>query len=187
MIPYDQQTYRVGGDYWYHATGVGTSAATALSTGVQYFIPVRIDNEITIKSIGVEATATAATAVAQIGVYKDAGKHYPRPGELITQVGTNVNVAAAAFAESSTAECDITSPGLYWFSIVNQTAAATVRTFSLVKPCVPLALGTTEPAAVGVTVAYTISSITAAALVDVSATATLAGVTLAPWLYMQVD
>lgn len=187
MIPYNQQTYRVGGDYWYHATGVGTSAATALSTGVQYFIPVRIDNELVIKSIGVEATATAATAVAQVGVYKDAGLHYPRPGALIAQVGTNVSVAAAAFAESSTATATISSPGLYWFSIVNQTAAATVRTFSLVRPVVPLFLGTTEPAAVGVTVAYSQASITAAALADVSASATLTGQVVAPWLYFQVD
>lgn len=187
MLPYVQKTYKVGNDEYY-ALPVGVTGTEALTTGREYFLPIRIDNEITIKTIGVEATATAAGAIARVGLYKDAGLYFPRPGALIAEADATVSVAAAGFEEGAFAThvLRVSEAGLYWLAIVNQTAAATVRTLSGVELDARIPFGTAEPAAQSVAVGYYKAGVTGA-LGDVAVADTLVPVVEAPWLYFKVD
>ncbi len=188
MLPYQQQTHRVGADIYY-ATEVGVTGTEAVTAGTQYFIPYRFDNKVTITKIGFECTATVATAVARLGVYKDAGLYYPRPGDLVAAGDSTVDAASAAFNEAafSTNVLTISKPGLYWLSIAVQVANGTVRTSSGIRQAgIPIPLTTTEPAAQAVGCGYTKTG-TTGALADVTTSTTLTGVSEVPWLYFLVD
>jgi len=162
------------------------SAGVAQTLQLQHFIPVRFDNKGVIKTVGCSVSGTVASAVSRVGVYKDAGKYAPRPGELIAQVSAAFATAALG-APEGTVNAAITKPGLYWLSFAMQTANGTIRTSSGVRQAgVLLPLTTTEPAAQLVGCGYTQTSITSA-LASVSATATLTGVGEVPWLYFQVN
>ena len=186
-LPYTRSARKTGADEYY-TMPVGTSAATALTTGRQYFVPVRIDSVCGIKKLGVEPTATAATAIGRVSVYKDAGLAYPRPGELIKETAATIDLSAAGFIEGTfTSNASITKPGIYWLSLVNQTAAATVRTSSLVENGgVALQFGTTKPAAASVIGSLYLASITGA-VADVSVSATLVPSAFSPWFYYVID
>lgn len=185
-LPYTRNSVRVGADIYY-ATEVGVTGTEAITAGTQYFIPFRFDNKCSIKKIGFECTATVASAVARLGVYRDAGLYHARPGDLIAEATGTVAASAAAFNEGDFTAASITKPGLYWLSLAMQTANGTVRTSSAVRQAgVLLPLTTTEPAAQAVGCGYTQTSITGA-LANVSAAASLTGVGEVPWLYILID
>lgn len=189
-LPYATKSFRLGTSAapLYHNLPVGVMAAGVAQTlQRQFFIPIRIDNKLTIKTIGCHATSTVATAVSRVGVYKDAGKYYARPGELIGEASSTISTAAAGYPEgtlSSTAGL-IKKPGLYWLSIVTQTAQGTLDHATMIDPIVPLSFGTTAPAAVSPVGALYQASISGA-MADVSSTATLVGSVSWPWLFFSV-
>lgn len=189
-LPYTQRGYRLGTSAapLYHNMPVGVAAAgVTQTTGRQFFIPIRIDNKLTIKTIGTHATSTVSNAVARVGIYKDAGQYYARPGELIGEASSTISVAAAAYVEGTltAAAGAVKKPGLYWLSIVTQTAAGTLDHATMIEPVVPLSFGTTAPAAVSPVGALYQASITGA-MADVSSTATLVGSVSWPWLFFSV-
>jgi hypothetical protein len=185
-LPYTRNSVRVGADIYY-ATEVGVTGTETVTAGTQYFVPFRFDNKCQINKVGFECTATVASAVARLGIYKDAGLYFPRPAELIAEATGTVAASAAAFNEGDFTSAVISKPGLYWLSFAMQTANGTIRTSSGVRQAgVLLPLTTTEPAAQLVGCGYTQTSITSA-LASVSASATLTGVGEVPWLYFQVN
>lgn len=185
-IPYTRNSVRVGADIYY-ATEVGVTGTEAITAGTQYFVPFRFDNKCVINKVGFECTATVATAVARLGIYKDAGLYHPRPGELIAEATGTVAASAAAFNEGDFTSATISKPGLYWLSLAMQTANGTVRTSSAVRQAgILLPLTTTEPAAQAVGCGYTQTSVTSA-LANVATTASLVGVGEVPWLYFQIN
>jgi hypothetical protein len=188
MLQYTQQTYQLGSTAAtaaYYELPVGTiSAGVAQTTGRQFFIPVRFDNKVKLYKIGTHATSIVATAVARVGLYRDAGQYYPRPGVLMGEAAATLNVAAAGYVEG-TVDQAITKPGIYWLSIVTQVAAGTLDCATAVDSGVPLNFGTTAPAAVGTVGAYYQSSITAA-LADVALATSLVGAVTWPWIWFSV-
>lgn len=190
MLQYTQKTRQLGTSSSpnYHELPVGTiSAGATQTTGRQFFIPIRIDQKLTIGKIGCHATSTVATAVARVGVYKDAGLAYPRPGVLVGEAASTLDVSAAGYPEGTltTTTGAVARPGLVWLSIVTQTAAATLDACTNVENAVPLNFGTTKPAAVGTVGAYYKAGVTGA-LADVGATDTLVGAVVSPWLFYAV-
>jgi hypothetical protein len=106
---------------WYggpaHVTG--TNAA---GIGVGTYIPVYVPNACSLSKFVVEATA--ATAVARLGLYASNGLG-SGPGTLLLDAGT-VDISSAAVVEATV---DIAvERGLYWGFAVSQVASGTMRT-----------------------------------------------------------
>lgn len=188
MLQYTQRTYRVGSDEWY-TLPLGTSTTLTTTLQRQFFIPIRIDNKLAIKSLGLEITTGGASSVFRYGIYNDAGKYAARPGTLIAEATATVTGASTGFIDNpfTVANSVVRRPGLYWLSVVNQSGtAAVVRAASNVESDARLSFGTTEPAAAGTVGAVYLASVSGA-MADVSATASLVGAVSWPWLYFQVD
>lgn len=185
MLPYIAQTYEVGRDLYYGAP-YGATGTEEISVGHQYFVPLRIDNAITIKKIGIEPTATVSSAVVRAGVYKDAGLYFAKPGELLADFGT-ITASAAAFNETDgTVTLEVDKPGVYWFAFAGQTAAPTVRSSSAFPSPVVVPVGTSEPSAQVCGLGYRQTGVTGA-FAAVARTTNLTGVAEVPWFYFQVD
>jgi len=190
-LPYLRQARNVAATaatarYYTMPLGV-ISAGVAQTTGKQFWIPVRFDNKCIVNKIGVRATSTVSGSVSRVGIYKDAGLFHPRPGDLIGEASATLNTAAAAYVEGTLTAANgaVTKPGLYWLSIVTQTAAGTLDSASAIDSGIPLDFGTTAPAAVGTVGAYSVLLVTGA-LASVANTTALTANTVWPWLYYSV-
>jgi len=171
----------------YYTMPLGVTSVVTQTTGKQFWIPVRFDNKCIIDNIGVHPTSTVSGAVSRVGIYKDAGLFHPRPGDLIGEASSTISTAAAAYVEGTLTAANgaIPKPGLYWLSIVTQTAAATLDSAGAIDHGIPLDFGTTAPSAVGTIGAYSVTGITGA-LANVANTTALVGNTAWPWLYYSV-
>jgi hypothetical protein len=104
------------------ATGV-TTGAPGLSVLMcsRLFFP----EPTNLALIGVEVTATAATAVQRLGLYADDGTGYP--GLLLLDAGT-VDGASSTGNKEITISAQVS--GLIWLATAAQTAAATLRAYN---------------------------------------------------------
>lgn len=177
--------------HWYKAP-LQNAAASLFTTVLnsQVFIPVVIGNRVRVDALGLEVTtAQAAASVARLGIYKNTGAEDPRPGNLIVEATSTVNTnsATAQSLAISTVVNGVTNAyaelnqGLYWFSVVVQTAAGTavVRGDAVPSHNVILPLGTYATAITSlVTIVnsgfYTQASISGA-LADVTASNLVVG------------
>lgn len=185
-IPFTRHAHFVGTAaaplYYQLPLGV-ISAGVAQTLNLQHFLPVRIDSKGVIKTVGCSVSSTVANAVSRVGVYKDAGTAGPRPGELIAQVSSAFATAALG-APEGTVNATIKTPGLYWLSIVTQTAAATLDSIQRIQ-LLPLPFGTTKPTTFGTVVGYTRASVSST-MSDVLPTTSLSASQVSPWLFYSI-
>jgi hypothetical protein len=140
---------------------VNTWATNAVTLNKLIAIPVYIPQLCILTEIGA-ATSAAAAGVLRFGVY-DLDQARSRPGSLIQDFGTvSNNVISNDVAVTSIYK--VLRPGWYYFAVVQQTAAATMRTFANAGAPgnAPIIMSSAVRAAAGTVYAYSQASITGA-------------------------
>lgn len=139
----------------YYASPVGVTTGTGVATLNDWqALPIWVPTRTTFDRIGCEVTATTASAVVRLGVVGDTGGMYP--GSLILDAGTVDAASSTGFKEIT---IDLTlNPGVYWLTNCSQTAAATLRLFTLGHQMI----GTSAPSSSSITIAYKMASVTGA-------------------------
>lgn len=167
------------------------NAAASLFTPVlnqQVFVPFIIGNRIRVDQIGLEVTtAQGAASVARLGIYTNLAVDDARPGALLVEATSTVNansatlqgLALSAVVSGVTQAYAELRQGLYWASLVVQTAAGTAVIRGDAVPShnviTPLAAASTAITSLGTIVnngCYTVAGITGA-LADVTTATTL--------------
>lgn len=143
------QTSYLAGNYY--GPGVSHTVSTgAAGLNVQTFMPFYVGAPFTCDKIGVEATATAATAVARLGIYASDGTAQ-KPATLLAAAAATVDISAASGSDGVITDLAYTfSPGLYFLSAVSQTASGTLRCIASTNgmPTISAAAGATPFGAV---------------------------------------
>lgn len=179
--------HRLGNAEWY--TVPGPVSTLLLTDQQQLFVPYYFAEQVTLDRVGVEVTTggTAASSVIRVGIYKDAGLNYARPGELQVDLGT-LDGNPVAFTSITPSSSLVIKQGLVWFSVCQQANPATKSTIRTVtSPTVPfinLSHGTTAAAATQA-VAYAKAS-TSGAFADVTSATTLTTVSAGPRVQFRI-
>lgn len=123
-------------------TAHATRTATASTLDRLYFIPLRLGKTQKFDRSAFDVTVLAATGVVRLGIYEDAGNW---PGKLALDITGASPVPTTAVAAPQQIIDKELMYGLWWLALVNQVAAATLRTTaSLVEGTTATPGGTTN-------------------------------------------
>lgn len=162
----------VSGRY-YGPAGAHVPGTNAAGIGVLTVVPIWVPGSYSIDRLVVEATATASTAVARLGVYSSNSDDMP--STLLLDAGT-VDISSAAIVSATLDPVLALTKGLYWLAAVSQTASGTMRTLGTAGNGNLVSAASTATMFAGTLGAngYTKSSITGA-LADFGSTYTATG------------
>lgn len=136
----------VSGRYYFCPNATTFGVAATLGVGTLRVIPFYVPNQITIATIGSEATVAGDSgSKIRLGVYADDGTG--RPGNLVVDAGQIAGDSASG-AQEITLGSTVLGPGPYWVGAVVQSVVTTQPTVRIsTGGVIPCDAGTSIPSA----------------------------------------